>query len=50
MLILLLTLDNVSAAMTAATVPNTMRKSIFTTRPFSRVLWTVAYFNSGDGL
>ena len=37
-LILLFTFDNFSAAVTAATVPKTMRKSIFTTRPFSRVL------------
>src|SRR5271165_2221302 len=30
------------AASTVATVPKTTRKSIFTTRPFSRVLCTVA--------
>ena len=30
--------DNLSAAATAATVPKTTRKSIFTTRPFWRVL------------
>jgi len=37
-LILLLTFDNFNAAITAATVSKMTRKSIFTTRPFWRVL------------
>jgi len=41
-LMALLTRDSAKAAITAATVPKITRKSIFTTRPFSRVLWTVA--------
>ena len=41
-LMALLTVDKANAAATLSTVPNTTRKSIFTTRPFLRVLGTVA--------
>src|SRR5438552_5114725 len=49
-----LTSDNANAASTARSVPNTTRVVTFTTRPFCRSLWTVAYLSflgsTGTGL
>jgi hypothetical protein len=41
-----LTSDNSNASVNNAAVPNTRRVSTFTTRLFSRTLWTVAYTSS----